>query len=151
VAERLRSLRTTMGGDARYPVNAFYCHADTWRAAFERLVADADVVLMDLREFATAHRGCAFELATLVRRVLLGDIVLIADARTDVAAIDSIAQEAWSRLPADSPNAQALDPVLTLVRLDGPRSRHDAVLTRRLLAAAFTDSRTRTTQNQAAS
>jgi hypothetical protein len=141
LAEELESSGTTMGGDARYPVSAFYCYADTWRASVERLATRTDVVLMDLREFARAHRGCAFELATLVRQVLLGDIVLIADARTDVAAIESIAQEAWSRLPVTSPNAGNPNPILTLVRLDGPPSRHDASMTERLLEAAFTDSR----------
>jgi len=141
VDERLAALPTTMAGDARYPVNAFYCYADTWRAAFERLVAGADVLLMDLREFAAAHRGCAFELATLIREVPLRDIVLVSDARTDLAEIHSIAQEAWGRLPSGSPNAGVSDPVLTLIRLDGPRARHEALLTRRLLAAAFTTSR----------
>lgn len=69
--------------DGRYRVNEFYCADATWQDALRTLVAQSDVVLMDLRGFSAANLGCRFELGVLAQAAQLRRIVLLHDARTD--------------------------------------------------------------------
>ena len=85
--------------DGRYPVNEFSCFSNAWRHAIARLVPDADVVLMDVRGFSEANRGCAFELQYILNRVPIPRILLIADDRTDTKCLQQvIAQSCVSEL-----------------------------------------------------
>jgi hypothetical protein len=70
-----------------------------------RLARDAAAVLMDLRGFAPANRGCIFEIEELVATVPLQRIVLLVDASTDLAFLEQTLHGAWRAVPEDSLNA----------------------------------------------
>jgi len=92
------------GRDGWHRVHSFFCRADTWQAVLARMVAQDDVVLMDLRSFSPSNAGCEHELRHLVERVPLGRCVFVVDATTDQAHLRSLLAEALARLGADSPN-----------------------------------------------
>jgi hypothetical protein len=116
--------------DGLFRVEDFFCHQDTWQAAVSRLMHESAVVLMDLRGFTTASRGCLLEIAILLHEVPLGRIVFLADHTTDLARLRSAAREAWAELPSSSPNAVLREPTLRVFLAGAGRRR----TVRRLLA-----------------
>lgn len=96
LSERLRDFDLAPDPDGRYRVNECYCFDTTWQVALAALVTRADVVLMDLRGFQAANRGCQHELGVLAAATHLQRVVLLADARTDRA----VAQAALAAAPA---------------------------------------------------
>jgi hypothetical protein len=83
VAERLRDFDFAPDPDGRYRVNECYCFDSTWQQALSALVAQADVVLMDLRGFQARNQGCRHELGVLATAAHLQRVVLLFDASTD--------------------------------------------------------------------
>jgi hypothetical protein len=83
VAERLRDFDLAPDPDGRYRVNECYCFDSTWQQALAALVAQADVVLMDLRGFQARNQGCRHELGVLATAPHLQRVVLLFDASTD--------------------------------------------------------------------
>ena len=75
--------------DGRFRIAKFLCYDDTWRPTLSALLRRSDVVLMDLRGFSTANRGCEFELRQLAANGLLPGTVFVVDATTDVALLES--------------------------------------------------------------
>jgi hypothetical protein len=90
--------------DGRFPINNFFCHANTWQLALPRLVEQGEVVLMDLRSFSAMKAGCVHELRFLIQSVPLDRCVLIVDETTDQNFLQRTLNEAWEHLPAGSPN-----------------------------------------------
>ena len=72
------------GQDGRFPLNNFFCHADTWQQTLPWLVGDHDIVLMDLRTFSSEHDGCAEEIEFLAAHVPLGRCLFVVDERTEL-------------------------------------------------------------------
>jgi hypothetical protein len=103
--ERLRESRTEPDLDGLFRIEDFYCHDDTWRMTVSRLAREADAVLMDLRGFTPANRGCVHEIEQLLASVPLRRIALLVDETTDTVLLEHTARRAWSLMPADSPNA----------------------------------------------
>ena len=83
VAERLRDFDLAPDPDGRYRVNECYCFDSTWQQALAALVAQADVVLMDLRGFQARNQGCRHELGVLATAPHLQRVVLLFDGSTD--------------------------------------------------------------------
>ncbi|KRC11928.1 hypothetical protein ASE11_00090 [Hydrogenophaga sp. Root209] len=83
VAERLRDFDLDPDPDGRYRVNECYCFDSTWQQALAALVAQADVVLMDLRGFQARNQGCRHELGVLATAPHLQRVVLLFDGNTD--------------------------------------------------------------------
>lgn len=48
--------------DGRFRVNDFFCFDDTWQPTLEQLMQRSDLVLMDLRDLASANKGCLHEI-----------------------------------------------------------------------------------------
>ena len=90
--------------DGWYRVHSFFCRADTWQAVLARMVAQGDVVLMDLRSFSAQNAGCEHELRYLVERVPLGRCVFVVDATTDDAHLQALLAQALGDLDEKSPN-----------------------------------------------
>lgn len=106
LARRLRELDRAPDPDGRYRVNECYCFDGSWQMALAALVAQADVVLMDLRGFQARNQGCRHELEVLVCAApTLRRVVLLYDGRTarEVAQADLLGAPAgrfvW--VPAD--------------------------------------------------
>ena len=105
LAGRLAESANAPDPDGLYRVEDFFCHDDTWRMTVTRLAREASAVLMDLRGFSSANRGCIFEIEELVAAVPLERIVLLVDRSTDLPFLEQVLADAWHAVPADSPNA----------------------------------------------
>jgi hypothetical protein len=84
---RLASLDLRPDPDGRFRINEFCCRDSTWQATVVELMLRADVVIMDVRGITTARRGCEFELQQLALRLPRRRLVLVVDARTDLAIL----------------------------------------------------------------
>jgi hypothetical protein len=89
--------------DGRFRVQEFCCYDSSWQMVLEQLLQRSQVVLMDLRGFGPAHRGCLHELGRLGASAHLQRVVLLADASTDRAS----AAEAFAAGSAGLPAGQA--------------------------------------------
>jgi hypothetical protein len=104
--------------DGRYRVNEFFCRNDTWRPAVTRLMAESDLVAMDLRGFSAGNQGCLFELQALIDAVPVARVVLLTDKSTDTPFLRRTLAECWQRMDAASPNRQPIG-ALTLLETGG--------------------------------
>src|SRR4029450_5081774 len=80
---RLSRLDLRPDPDGRFRINEFFCHSDTWKQTVRSLMAQSDLVLMDLRAFASERKGCTFELGALIDEVPLSRVTLLIDHTTD--------------------------------------------------------------------
>lgn len=87
--QRLATLDPLPDPDGRYRVNEFCCRDSSWQATVVQLIERADAVVMDLRGFSTQRAGCEFELAELAARLRPEQVVLLVDASTDRALLES--------------------------------------------------------------
>jgi hypothetical protein len=93
VMTRIGQRRSTIEGDARYPVNAFFCHESVWWSAFTKLAESSDVIMMDLRGFTAANQGCVRELEHLLRHEPRR-VVFVSDRHSDLLAVEELADKA---------------------------------------------------------
>jgi hypothetical protein len=91
--------------DGRYRVNEFFCHVNTWQQTVTRLMAQSDLVAMDLRTFTSEKKGCIFELCTLIDEVPLRRVVLLIDQTTDEPFLRQTLADLWREMNPQSPNA----------------------------------------------
>jgi hypothetical protein len=75
--------------DGRFRVNMFFCFDDAWRMTVARLIRESDAILMDLRGFTQANRGCAEELRALFGEAPAERTLLVIDASTDLPQLES--------------------------------------------------------------
>ena len=104
--------------DGRYRVNEFFCHADTWQMAMHRLVEESDVVLMDLRSFSPANRGCVYELGELLEAIDFARVVFVVDRTTDRAFLETTLRVLWSAVGPSSPNRRSPAPTARLLAVE---------------------------------
>lgn len=128
---RIADIHLLPDGDGRFRINDVVCGNDTWQAAVRALMNASDLCLMDLRGFSESNSGCIIELQAMLEVVPAQRIVLLVDASTDRALLESTLHACHARLAADSVNAGAETPLATL---DTSRSELDSV--RQLLVAA---------------
>lgn len=102
---RLSGLDLRPDPDGRYRVNEFFCRVDTWQQTVTRLMAQSDLVVMDLRDFTSERKGCIFELGALIDEVPLRRVVLMIDQTTDEPLLRRTLADLWQRMEPQSPNA----------------------------------------------
>jgi hypothetical protein len=102
--------------DGSYRINQFFCDDERWQESLVALLDCCDVVLMDLRGFSQARRGCLFELQQIVAKVPLGNVVLIVNRKTDMDLLRRTILEAVDSAPAGTPLASVQD--LALMRME---------------------------------
>jgi hypothetical protein len=117
--------------DGRYRVNELFCGNDGWRLAVTRLMAESDLVTMDLRGFSADNQGCLFELQSLIDIVPVARVVLLTDGSTDTRFLRQTLAECWQGMDAASPNRFATG-TLTLLETGG----RDVAAVKTLLAIA---------------
>jgi hypothetical protein len=100
--------------DGRFRVNEFFCGNDTWRPAVRRLMAESDMVVMDLRGFSTGNQGCLFELQSLIDTVPVARVVLLTDRSTDAPFLQQTLARCWQTMAPASPNREATGAVTLL-------------------------------------
>lgn len=99
LADRLGSLTARRDPDARYRIDEFFCFDDTWRLTVTRLLEQTEAVVMDLRAFGPKNEGCILEIELLSQRGVLERTVLLVDARTDRALLDSVLEQLAGKGP----------------------------------------------------
>lgn len=114
--------------DGLYRIEDFFCHLDTWQMTIAYLAGHVDVVLMDLRGFSSAHRGCTFEIEMLLHSVSVNRVVFVVDSSTDHVYLEETLRFAWSTLPNSSPNAEAGQHQICLVQVSGQQDTLDRML-----------------------
>ncbi len=102
--QRLAGLNVRPDPDGRYRVNEFFCHANTWKATVRRLMAESDLLIMDLREFASERKGAVFELGAILDEVPLARVVMLIDETTNEPQLRATLAELWQSVHPQSPN-----------------------------------------------
>jgi len=126
--------------DGRHRVNEFFCRQDTWQMTMRRLVAGSDAVLMDLRSFSPANKGCLWELEQLLVGVPLDRVVLVIDETTDRPFLEDKLQALWRQVPNNPPNRALRTPSLRLFTASGLISQAAENLVKCLFQACSTSS-----------
>lgn len=85
------------------------CYDNTWKQAVDGLVNSADVILMDLRGFSEANKGCAYEINILFDKVAVDHIVFMGYENA-TPLIKNVIQEQWAQLAQSSPNLKLKQP-----------------------------------------
>jgi hypothetical protein len=62
------------------------------------MIANASVILLDLREYSEQRKGTRFELTELLRRAPLDKVVLLIDAKDDVAHFTAEVESIWQEV-----------------------------------------------------
>jgi hypothetical protein len=102
---RLTTLDLGPDPDGRFRINEFFCRSDTWKQTVTRLMGQSDLVLMDLRAFASERKGCTFELGALIDEVPLHRVALLIDHTTDESVLRRTLDDRWRMMSPQSPNA----------------------------------------------
>ncbi len=116
--EHLEGLDLAPDPDGRHRVNQLFCHDDVWRDAMRGLAIRSGMVLMDLRGFTNANKGCVYELGELIRDIPLERIIFAVDTTTDNAYLEGVVDGIKDQLPASSPNASVTGIASRLVSVD---------------------------------
>jgi tetratricopeptide (TPR) repeat protein len=101
---RFRELDDKPDPDGRYRVNELFCGHDAWRPAVRVLMAESDIVAMDLRGFSASNQGCLYELQCLIDIVPIERIILLTDRTTDRDHLGEALAASVSNMATDSPN-----------------------------------------------
>ena len=88
----------------RFSVNAIQCTDKTWKEALQRMIDDADVILLDLSNLTQQRLGVSYELKKLIEEVPLKKVLLLLDDSTDTDALDKLLQDIIRNIPSSSPN-----------------------------------------------
>ena len=113
------------------------CYDNTWKQAVDGLVKTADVILMDLRGFSEANKGCAYEVNILFDRVDVNRIVFMGyeDA---IPLIRRVIEEQWEALAETSPNLTTKGPHINLYVVKKENHNDVDAILKLLLGAAKT-------------
>jgi hypothetical protein len=133
VAQRVAALDAARDPDGRFRVSELFCADTTWRDVVLALIARADVVLLDLREFTPQRQGTHFELVQLLRRAPLAKVLLLVDANDASEPLQAAIHQAWAEA-ARVPRPGEPAPRLTLLRI-GAGSRPELLGVVRAAAA----------------
>jgi hypothetical protein len=96
--------------DLSYRTVEVLCSGETWREAVRQLIHDADVVVMDLRDFQKENAGCAWEIGQLVNMISLRRVLLCVNGNTHAKQLHQALLTAWRSIQPTSPNWQTLEP-----------------------------------------
>jgi hypothetical protein len=144
---RLAELDLRPDPDGRFRVNDLFCDGGAWQIAVARLMAQSDLVLMDLRGFSARNQGCIFELEALIDGVPLDRLILRIDRTTEFPVLRRTLLTHWQGMSSASPNAHAARATFRFVEVPGSRAagvgrllaRCDEVLAAGALAAQTLD------------
>jgi hypothetical protein len=114
VKDRLATLDYLPDPDGRFRVNEVYCGNDTWRLVVQQLMAENDLIVMDLRYFSKNNQGCIFELQSLVDYVSFAKIVFLVNQDTDVDFLKQVIADRLQHTEQTSPNSAGVGNVSIL-------------------------------------
>jgi len=97
-ASRIKALDNARDPDGRFRVNELLCTNSTWQPTVLQMIANASVILLDLREYSQQRKGTRFELTELLRRAPIDKVVLLIDAKDDVAHFTAEVESIWQEV-----------------------------------------------------
>ena len=103
--------------DGRFRVNELFCAEDTWRETVQMLMAQAGVVLLDLREYTASHAGTRYEIYQLMNVVSVDRVIVLFGSAEDTDGISTELHRAWAAMVESSPNRRLVHPELQLCRM----------------------------------
>ncbi len=133
---RLAHLDLRRDRDGRYRVNELMCADTTWQLALERLAAQTDVILIDLRGFTPQHPGVDHEIQRVVALQPLSRVVAIVDQSTDEVTLRTSLDRAADLAPPTSPLHTDPDPALRVIGWDSARTDAEELMSALAEAAA---------------
>jgi len=101
-----------------YPMRSVLCAQATWRAAVDRLLDAADLVVLDLSSYTDRREGTRYELQRVLDRVPAERLVCLADPVSKAPILEAAIGEAWAHMSADSPNVAHPEVPLWIARVD---------------------------------
>jgi hypothetical protein len=123
--------------DGRFRVNELFCVEETWRTTVGALMAQAGVVLFDLREYERGRAGTRFEMFQLMNLVPVSRIIVLLGRSDDAAAVSAELQLAWLAMSDSSPNRVLTAPALHVCRLRSGSASEVKALFRNLHARSI--------------
>ena len=108
-----------------YPMCSILCANATWRAAVNRLLDTADLVVLDLSGYMPRHAGTRYELQRVFDRVPAERLILLADPVSKNAILEQAITDAWFGMGVGSPNAARPEVPVWLARVDKLVKRAD--------------------------
>ncbi len=100
-----------------YTANTLLCHDSIWQQAFEILLGNTDLILMDLCGFSDESRGCVYELGRLIDCMPTGRFLLLTNEETNMEFLLGLLRDEWDTMAQDSPNQQTTGIPLQIYRL----------------------------------
>ena len=89
-----------------YPVIGLLCHGRFWKAAVDRLLDQADLVVLDLSGYRSKNQGTRHEIEAVINRVPIEHVVFLADPKSNLGFLAEQLHDAWSVMRPGSPNAR---------------------------------------------
>jgi hypothetical protein len=99
-------------------MRSILCANSTWRAAVDRLLDTADLVVLDLSGYTDRRAGTRYELQRVLDRVPAERLIMLADPKSKNKILEEAIADAWARLSVDSPNAAHSPVPLWIARVD---------------------------------
>jgi hypothetical protein len=97
-ASRIEALDNARDPDGRFRVSELLCTNSTWQPTVLQMIVNASAILLDLREYSQQRKGTRFELTELLRRAPLDKVVLLIDAKDDVARFTAEVESIWQEV-----------------------------------------------------
>ena len=101
-----------------YPMRSVLCANATWRAAVDRLIEGADLVVLDLSGYTDRRAGTRYELQRVLDRVPAERLIFLADPMSKNKILEEAISDAWAHMSASSPNAAHPEIPLWIARVD---------------------------------
>ena len=89
-----------------YPVIGLLCHGRFWKEAVDRLLDQADLVVLDLSGYRNKNQGTRHEIEAVINRVPVERVVFLADPKSNLRFLAEQLHDAWSVMRPGSPNAR---------------------------------------------
>jgi hypothetical protein len=84
------------------------CYDSTWQMAVRRFIGISQVILMDLRGFTDARKGCRTEVKLLLEKAPLKRLTFLVD--TDWSNVRNLLEECWRETSSGSINVDLPQP-----------------------------------------
>ena len=97
-AARVDALDSQRDPDGRFRINELLCSNQTWQPAVLRMLAQADIILLDLREYSAERKGTRFELTEILRRAPLQKVLLLVDEKVEVTSLAREITSIWHEM-----------------------------------------------------
>jgi hypothetical protein len=121
IPDRVSRLDAERDPDARLRISELFCSSHTWQATVQALLGRAAVILLDLREYTSAHGGTRYEIFQIMNIAPIDRVLVLIGVDDDEQRITSELRTAWDAMEANSPNRRLAAPEIRLVRFRSSR------------------------------